>query len=234
MSNSNPGPTVAIIPARGGSKGIKGKNIRQVAGLPLLAHSVKHAVEAAHVDTCYVSTDDQSIAEVAQQFGAKIIHRPAEISGDVASSESALTHALEEIRSGDRVEPGLVVFLQCTSPVRTAADLDRAIDTLRAENADSLISVAPFHRFTWEITANGAESTNYDYKNRQRRQDLPTQYVENGSIYIFKPWVLDETNNRLGGRVAAYVMGEHTSFEIDSEFDLQLVDYVMSHHTGGK
>jgi len=216
-----------IIPARGGSKGVPGKNTRLLAGYPLIAHSILDAKESSLVDRIYGSTDDTEIASVSSKYGAEIIHRPVELANDTATSEVALLHALTEIeKAGITLE--LVVFLQCTSPLRSGADIDRAIAQLRAENADSLLSVTPNHRFLWEQVDGVAKSINYNYPNRQRRQDLNPQFMENGSIYIFKPWVLKKLGNRLGGKVSLYVMNEEQSWEIDSLADLEYVEFLMS------
>jgi CMP-N,N'-diacetyllegionaminic acid synthase len=218
---------VAIVPARGGSKGVPYKNIRPLANKPLIAHSILDAKEAHLVDRIYVTTDDAEIAQVSTDYGASIIHRPAELANDTASSESALIHALREIEKSG-INPELIVFLQCTSPLRTGLDIDRAIEQMRAENADSLLSVSPSHRFLWHKVDNEAQSINYDYRDRQRRQDLNPQYMENGSIYIFKPWVLKELNNRLGGRISLFVMDEAQSWEIDSLEDFEYIEFLMS------
>ena len=212
--------TIAIIPARGGSKGIPGKNIKSLGGKPLIAHSILDALEAQQVDRIYVTTDDPEIAQVSTDYGASIIHRPAELANDTASSESALIHALTEIENSG-IHPELIVFLQCTSPLRTGLDIDRAIEQMRAENADSLLSVSPSHRFLWHKVDNEAQSINYDYRDRQ---DLNPQYMENGSIYIFRTWVLKELNNRLGGRISLLVMDEAQSWEIDSLQNFQYIN----------
>lgn len=218
---------IAIIPARGGSKGVPGKNIRSLAGLPLIAHSIQDCTESQRVDRVYVSTDDPDIAEVSVQYGAEIIHRPVDLAGDTASSESALIHAVNEIEQAG-VMPELIVFLQCTSPLRSGTDIDRAISQLRDENSDSLLSVSPNHRFIWERVDGGATSINYDYRNRKRRQDMNPQYMENGSIYVFKPWVLKELNNRLGGKISLYEMSEEQSWEIDSCADFEYIEFLLS------
>lgn len=218
--------TITIIPARGGSKGVVGKNVRDLSGIPLIAHSILDAQEAQLVDKVYVSTDAPEIAEVSHSYGAEVIYRPAELASDTASSESALIHALSEIEKTG-VSLDLVVFLQCTSPIRAGADIDRAITKLQTENADSLLSVSPSHRFLWEEVDGVAKSINYDYRNRQRRQDMKQQYVENGSIYIFKSWVLQDLKNRLGGKISMFLMSEAAGWEIDSILDFEIAEFLL-------
>ncbi|WP_124975784.1 acylneuraminate cytidylyltransferase family protein [Aphanothece sacrum] len=220
--------TIAIIPARGGSKGVPGKNIRPLAGKPLIAHSILDAQEAQLVDQVYVSTDDPEIAEVSQHYQAQIIDRPAELANDTASSESALIHAITELKKRE-INPDLIVFLQCTSPIRTGQQIDQAIQKLETEKADSLVSVSPSHRFLWEEVNGVPRSINYDYRHRLRRQDMNPQYVENGSIYVFKPWVLQQLGNRLGGKISLFAMEEAAAMEIDSLTDFAMVDYFLSH-----
>ncbi len=217
---------ITIIPARGGSKGLPGKNIRNLADLPLIAHSILSAKEANLVDKVYVSTDDRDIAEIAQNYGAEVIDRPEQLANDTASSESALIHAVKLIEN-DGIEIDLVVFLQCTSPIRTGEDIDNAIKKVTTENADSLLSVSPNHRFLWQEVDDVAQSINYDYRRRLRRQDMQPQYVENGSIYIFKPWVLKELNNRLGGKISLFPMSEAASWEIDSLLDFEIAESLL-------
>ena len=218
--------TIAIIPARGGSKGIPRKNVRLLGDKPLIAHSILDAKESKYTLKVFVSTDGREITEVSQQYGAEIIDRPNQLAGDSASSESALIHALSEIEKTG-VTPDLIVFLQCTSPIRTGIDIDKAIAKMKAENADSLLSVSPSHRFLWEEVDGVAKSINYDHRDRPRRQDMQPQYVENGSIYIFKPWVLKEFGNRLGGKISLFVMSEAASWEIDSPFDFEIAESLM-------
>lgn len=221
---------VAFLPARGGSKGIPGKNIRPLAELPLIAHSILFAQSSHLIDRTYVTTDDPEIASVSHRYGASVIQRPAELATDSASSESALLHALEVLEA-DGIDPELIVFLQCTSPLRSSSDIDRAIQQLREEEADSLLSVSPSHRFLWHRVDGVAKPINYDYRQRKRRQDMNPQYVENGSIYIFKPWVLKELGNRLGGKISLYEMTEDQSWEIDSLADFEYIEFLMQRTT---
>lgn len=226
---------LAIIPARGGSKGIPRKNVQPVLGKPLLAHTVEHALNATYVTRTVVSTDDEGIAAVARAFGAGVVMRPPELATDTATSESALRHVLDGLRAAEGYDPDLVVFLQATAPIRRPMDVDRAVATLRAAGADSLLSVVPTHSFLWRRAENGdAESVNYDYHDRPRRQDLAPQFVENGSIYVFKPWVLREHDNRLGGKIVLYEMDPWSGIDIDTPHDLALCEWIMSRRPLGE
>ena len=219
---------LAIIPARGGSKGIPRKNLRMLAGKPLIAHSIEQARHTPAVSRVVVSTDDAEIGTAAQQYGAEVIWRPAEISGDSASSESALLHALDFLRDTENYEPDCVVFLQATSPLREANDIQNAIEILQHENADALFSACPVHGFVWRSAGGNLSSLTYDYRSRQRRQDAPEDLVENGSIYVFKPHILREHNNRLGGKIAVYRMSTLNSFQVDEPGDLELMEGLIA------
>ncbi|MEG4838603.1 acylneuraminate cytidylyltransferase family protein [Microcoleus sp. B9-D4] len=218
---------VSIVPCRGGSKGIPRKNVLSLAGKPLIFYSIEQSKQSSHADRTIISTDDQEIATVAKSYGAEVIVRPAEISGDTASSELALIHALDYLKDTENYEPDLVVFLQCTSPLRKDDDIDKAIIQFQQEQADSLLSVSPGHSFLWEQIDGVARSINYDYRNRPRRQEMNPQFRENGSIYIFKPWVLREYNNRLGGKISLYVMAE-PCVDIDSMLDFEIAEFLLT------
>jgi N-acylneuraminate cytidylyltransferase len=215
---------LAIIPARGGSKGIPRKNVRPVLGIPLLAHSIVHARESASVTRIVVSTDDAEIAEVARRYGSEVVARPPELSGDTATSESALLHVLDHLRSTEGYEPELVVFLQATSPLRPPGAVEAAIGQLRDRGADSLFSASPVHGFVWRIHDGRLSSISYDYRNRPRRQDIGEDVVENGSIYIFKTQLLRELGNRLGGKIEVFRMDPLDSFQVDEPGDLELME----------
>ena len=213
---------VAIIPARGGSKGLPRKNVLPLAGKPLIAHTILHAKQAKYIRDVFVSTEDDEIADTALSFGAQVIRRPHTLAMDMTSSEDVLLHALETLEKTNN-SPDLIAFLQCTSPVREPCAVDQAIVQFYQESADSLLSVCAHHRFLWK-NDEGAESLNYDYRARPRRQDMGRQYVENGSLYLFKPSILKQYRNRLGGRISLYVMPEWCQMEIDSAFDMALIE----------
>lgn len=219
---------LAIIPARGGSQRIPGKNLAPLAGQPLLGHTIDHAVMARSVAEVVVSTDHADIAALAIARGVTLRWRPPALAGDTASSESALLDVLDSRRAEGLDDPEIVVFLQCTSPVRAVDDIDRAVTALRDQKLDSLLSVCVNTRFCWGVDAQGQPvSLNYDYRHRRREQDLDPQYQENGSIYVFRPWVLRQTGNRLGGRMGFYQMDYWSSFQVDEPEDLELIAWIM-------
>lgn len=211
--------TVAVIPARGGSKGLPRKNIVDFCGKPLIAWTIEQARQV--LGRVYVSTDDAQIAAVAGQWGAGIIHRPNRISGDRATSEAAWQHAGENIGSWD-----IMVGLQCTSPIREPRDVSEALIKFRRESLDSLFTATTVEdRFVWRFNG-GLESITYDWRKRRRRQQLERQYLETGSFYIFRPDVLRK-GNRLGGKIGCHVMAKHKAFQIDTEEDLKLAEVIM-------
>ncbi len=220
---------VCIIPARGGSKGIPKKNIIDVCGKPLVAWSIEQAQNSKYLKGhVYVSSDCDEILDVAKAYGAKTIKRPDDISGDKASSESALFHAILEIeKNSSKID--LIVFLQATSPLRESKDIDNAIEELISKDFDSLFSASELEDFfIWTYDENkNLTSLNYDFLNRKRRQDVSAQFVENGSIYVFKPQVLFDHNNRLGGKIGMSLMENWKMYEIDSLEDKALCEYYI-------
>lgn len=219
---------VAIIPARGGSKGIPRKNIIEFCGRPLLAWSVRQAKSVPAISSVWVTSDDQEILDCAVNEGASTILRPDEISGDAATSESAWVHAVTEISAQQRID--LVVGMQATSPLREPLDIANAIDLFQKQKFDSLFSASNLQdHFIWKNDGcGGLRSVTYDYRNRQRRQVIEPSYLENGSFFIFSPSGLLTTNNRLHGRIGCYVMPFYKSFQIDSVEDLDLCKVIMA------
>jgi CMP-N,N'-diacetyllegionaminic acid synthase len=221
--------TVAIIPARGGSKGILRKNLISIAGCPLVVWSIRQALAARAIDSVWVSSEDKEILDVAARYGANTIPRPAELSSDEASSESAWLHALETIEHlGHFVD--CVVGMQPTSPLRSPDDLDNGIKVFRDNQCDSVLSVVEIEDFfIWRHdNSSTPKPINYDLDFRQRRQSIERQYLENGSFYIFKPDLLRKKNNRLGGKIGMTVMSKHKMFQIDSPEDIPLCEVLMT------
>ena len=213
---------IAIIPARGGSKGIPKKNIINFLGKPLVVHSIDYAKSSNLISDIYLSTDDSDIAKIGLDNGAKIINRPLSISGDEASTESALLHVLENINN----KPDVIILLQPTSPLRPKNNLDKVFEHFFSNNYDSLLSISPTHRFFWKINEENA-IPKYDFNNRPRRQDIKLEdinYIENGSLYISTYENLINNNNRLGGNIGYVIFDEKYSYEIDSITDLKFLE----------
>ncbi len=221
---------LAIIPARGGSKGIPRKNIRLLAGKPLIAYSIEQSRQARQVNRTIVSTDDDEIAEVARQYGAEVVMRPPELATDTASSESVLLHVLSFLEQKDGYVPSLIVFLQPTSPLRQPDDIDKAINRLIKDRSDSLLSLTESREFIWEKTEKGFSSLTFDYNDRKRHQELRPIYYENGSIYVFKPEVIEKYGNRLGGKISVYLMKPWQRADIDDYDSLEWCEWLFRKH----
>ena len=175
-----------------------------------------------------MSTDDNFIVELADTFEIKTIIRPEHLCDDNSTSESALLHAINFIKSDFKICPDIIVFLQATSPLRLVDDIDNAINLFKRKKADSLFSVTRVNDLTlWKKENNNWISLNFDYQNRLRRQDMHPNFIENGSIYIFKPKILQKYNNRLGGKIVTYEMEFWQTWEIDSIHEVELVEFYM-------
>jgi CMP-N-acetylneuraminic acid synthetase len=171
---------VAFIPARGGSKRLPGKNMRPLAGRPLIAYSIALARSVPAIDRCIVSTDDDRIAEVAQEWGAEVVRRPAELATDTATTAAVAQHALQAAcRSGDT--PEIMLTLQPTNPLRTVALVEEGLALFRATRPDSVISVAPLTLKPGRIVDNCFLP---DYVPGTRAQDLPERFYETGLLYV--------------------------------------------------
>jgi N-acylneuraminate cytidylyltransferase len=224
---------IAIIPARGGSKGIPRKNSQLLAGKPLIAYTVEHALAAHTVNRLIVSTDDPEIASISQKYGAEVVLRPPEISGDTASSEAALLHALKYLERTDGYKPDLVVFLQCTSPLITPADIDGTVQVLLDEEADSALAVTPFHSFLWQRDRAGAATAiNHDKSTRPLRQDRELQYLESGAVYVMRTWGFLQSKHRFFGKTAMYIMPQERGWEIDEPVDLTIAQTLLGKQQG--
>ena len=217
---------IAIIPARGGSKGIPKKNIMSFCGKPLIAWTIMQAKKVLGIKNVYVSTDDDEIQQVSEMYGAVVIRRPDKLASDTASSEEALLHALEQVEKQGSID--LVVFLQATSPLRYSDDIENALQFFLKSGGDSLVSCSVVHDFfMWEKSKDGFGKALYNFRNRARRQDIEPRYLENGSIYIFLPSVLLEGKNRLGRKIVIYEMKEWQAYQIDILDDIIPCEYYM-------
>jgi CMP-N-acetylneuraminic acid synthetase len=214
---------IAIIPARGGSKRLPGKNTMPLGGLPLIAHSIRQAKECpAIVDEVYVSTDDQNIKAVALAYGAKVVDRPAALSGDEAPTVTALKHVLENIND----EIGCVFLLQPTNPLRPKNLLAEAYELFEQHQAQSLMTVTRNHQKFGKII-NG-EFVPFNYKIGQRSQDLEPLYFENGLLYLIKPELIREEKILGAPNYAMIVNHPFASVDIDTQEDFNYAEYLFN------
>lgn len=216
---------IAVIPARGGSKGVPGKNLRRVGGVPLVARAVHAAREATRIDRVVVSTDDSEIAAVAREWGAEVIDRPDELSGDTASSESALLHALDTLRA-QGVGCRVLVFLQATSPFIDPADLDDAVGRVLEGPETSVFSAVESWGFVWRHGDDGMLGVNHDAAHRPRRQEREPEYLETGAFYVMDGPGFRAAKHRFFGRTGVAVVAERGAIEIDTVEQLRIASAI--------
>jgi YrbI family 3-deoxy-D-manno-octulosonate 8-phosphate phosphatase len=215
---------VAVIPARAGSVGVPGKNLRRVGGLPLVTRAVRTALAAASVDRVVVSTDGLEIASAAAEAGADVVMRPAALSSGSASSESAVTHALDVLEERF-VRPTVVVLMQATSPFTAPEELDAAVQRVLAGESDCVFAAVDSHCFLWRLDTTGnATGVNHDAAVRPMRQALLPEFRETGAFYVFDAEGFRRTGHRFFGRIGVALV--HDSLDIDTEHDLELADAV--------
>ncbi|MFE2537832.1 cytidylyltransferase domain-containing protein [Streptomyces sp. NPDC059371] len=240
---------LAVIPARGGSKGVPAKNLLPVGGVPLVARAVRECRAARLVTDVVVSTDDQAIAAAARQAGAEVVLRPAAIAGDTATSEAAVLHAMDthEALHGSPVD--VVLLVQCTSPFIIREDVDGVVDAIVTNGADTALTVAPFHGFVWrdgddepaaavaagtghaavdgradvlvaDTVTSGGYGVNHDKSFRPRRQDRPQDLLETGAVYAMEATGFREAKHRFFGRTELVRTDPARVLEIDDPHDL--------------
>ncbi|MFF7361130.1 cytidylyltransferase domain-containing protein [Streptomyces sp. NPDC008125] len=225
-------PTVlAVIPARGGSKGVPAKNLAQVGGVPLVSRAVRACLGSTEVTDVVVSTDDPAIAEAARIAGetagapgrVHVVRRPADISGDTATSEAAVLHALDAFEALDGRAADVVLLVQCTSPFVSREDIDGVARAVAREGADTAVTVAPFHGFVWrdgEAVEESSYGVNHDKSVRPRRQDRPQDLLETGAAYAMDVAGFRTHRHRFFGHTALVRTDPARVLEIDDPHDL--------------
>lgn len=220
--------TLALIPARAGSKGVPGKNIRTLAGKPLIAWTIEAALASRHIDRVVVSSDGADILAAARDWGAETpFVRPTELARDDTPGIDVVLHALAQLPGFD-----WVVLLQPTSPLRLAADIDAAIETCREANAPACVSVtmpskSPYWMYT--LAGDGRMCPLIEQASLPtRRQDLPAVYALNGAVYVARVDWLERTRSFLTAETVAYTMLPERSIDIDTELDFRVAELVMS------
>ena len=210
--------TVALILARGGSKGIPNKNIINLKDKPLISYSINVANQS-NCDETWVSTDSNEIKKIAKSYGANVIDRPKELSGDYSKSEEALDHF------SDNIDYDILIFIQPTSPLLNAHDINYGLESIKSNQYDSVFSVYKEHwipRWTQKIVP-----VNWDIDDRPMRQEKESQFVENGAFYITTKEQFSQSKRRYGGRIGIVEMPNYRSFQIDSMDDLKLIEKLL-------
>ncbi len=216
---------LAVIPARGGSKGVPAKNLAPVGGVPLVVRAVRECRASRLVTDVVVSTDDQGIAAAAREAGAEVVLRPAAIAGDTATSEAAVLHAMDAHEALHGAAVDVVLLVQCTSPFLVREDVDGVAGAVAEGGADTAVTVAPFHGFVWRDgtdtgEADGGHGVNHDKAYRPRRQDRPQDLLETGAAYAMAAPGFRKHQHRFFGRTELVRTDPARVLEIDDPHDL--------------
>ena len=223
---------LAIIPARGGSKGFPGKNIKKLCGKPLIAWSIEQAKSCDNIDRIVISTDDESIANVAKQYGTEVpFMRPAELATDTASTVDVIFHVFDWYKKYEDFEPEYILLLQPTSPLRAVTDIKGAIQTLKDKDARAVVSVCETDHHPWWSNILPEDSNMKDFLRpdilNKRRQELPVFYRLNGALYLTDSEYLLTHNGFIGPKTFAYKMPKTRSVDIDSAIDFKLAELLL-------
>ena len=223
---------LAVIPARGGSKGVPCKNIRLVANKPLIAWTIESAQAANLINRVVVTTDSEAIADVGRQYGVEIpFLRPAALAQDDTPGMAPILHAVRWLDQYEDYRPDVVICLQPTSPLRTAADIDAAIELAWHKNADAVVSLTPVNHHSYWMKQVDSAGRIRDFLTLDRpvtrRQDLPPVYALNGAIYLARRDILLERESWYGDKSFAYVMPLNRSLDIDTPWDIHLADLIL-------
>jgi len=230
---------LAIIPARGGSKGVPGKNIKPLRNKPLIAYTIEAAQVAKSIDRAILSTDDEEIADVAQKFGVEIpFIRPAELAKDTSLAIDNYIYTVDRLNAESSKHYNDFIVLQPTSPFRTATDIDNAVELFRKKNADSVISVCEASHPPMCAKKIDSSCALKDYFNinigNKNRQELEPSFMPNGAIFILKLSLLKSHYSYYSDKTYAYVMPSERSVDIDTFFDFEFAEFLMSRNTSRK
>lgn len=220
---------MAIIQARGGSKGLPRKNVRPLNSKPLIYYTIREALESRFLDRIIVSTEDKEIMELAKAYGAEVITRPANLAKDDTPSLPVVQHAIQYLEEIEDYHPDVVVILQPTSPLRIVKDINEAIGKLLEGSCDSVVSVCEVeHPLHWMFTLEGDRLKRIiEGGGVTRRQAAPKVYRVNGAVYATYRDVIMKQNAIIGNDTRAYIMPLERSVDIDTELDFKLAELLM-------
>ena len=220
---------IAIIPARGGSKGLPGKNVRPLNGKPLIAYAIEEAIKAKHIDRVIISTDDDEIARIAVQYGAELpFMRPSELATDTAMAIDNYIYTVDRLEKESGTTIDAFVVLQPTSPLRIAEDIDGAVELFEKKNADSVISYTQeSHPISWhKYLDEECHFIDILKANINNRQDNRVSYYPNGAVYVFRTSMIRE-RKYYTDRSYAYIMPRIRSVDIDFIEDFEYAEFLL-------
>jgi CMP-N,N'-diacetyllegionaminic acid synthase len=228
---------IALIPARGGSKGILRKNIKLFSGKPLIAYTIEEVKRSKYVDRIFVSTEDEEIAKISNAYNAEVIKRPVEYAQDSSNSSEVIKHALSWLEKEERYSPEIILFLQPTSPLRTTDDINKALELYLNNECESVVSVyksqeSPY----WNLTIKNQfiePLFGWEHFKGKRRQDLPITYSLNGAIYITSTKKYLENGSFFNEKTLPYIMPMERSIDIDNDSDFEFAETIMRKRNEG-
>jgi len=222
---------VCIIPARGGSKGVPRKNIKLLAGKPLIAYTIEQALQSKYIDRTIVSTEDDEIADVTMQYGAEVpFMRPENLAGDQVTTVDVLLHAINWLEESELYSFDILVLLHTTAPLRAVADIDACIELLKDTNADNVFSVTEAHRNPYFNMVEIDESGKVQLVKKgsfSSRQSAPKAYDMNASIYVWWKDILKHEKKIFLPNSRIYIMPKERSVDIDDNFDFRIAEYLL-------
>lgn len=224
---------IAMIPARGGSKGLPGKNIRELCGKPLIAHTIEAALHAEGIDRVIVTTDSQEIADTAKRYGAEVpFLRPAELAGDTSSAVDVYLHAVDYLEAHGEAPIEKFMVLLPTAPLRSAKHIEAALREFGEKKADTLISMkeaeTPISWYYERMPDGSVRNLGFDTEKAvANRQSNATYYIPNGAIYILDKKLLREKRTYYSENTVAYLMSAEESVDIDNRIDFMLAEVLM-------
>jgi CMP-N,N'-diacetyllegionaminic acid synthase len=211
---------MAIIPARGGSKGIPLKNLKLLNGKPLIDYSINSSIKSKFITRTIVSSDHSKILKKAEKLGAEIIKRPKNLATDSSQLEPVIDHCLNYLKRKENYIPDIIILLQNTSPLRTKKHIDDALSAFLDSKFDSMMSCYSSHYFLWTLKKNTLIPKNHNPKNRPNRQQMNNQFIENGAIYITRYNAFKKSHCRISGKIGLFEMQQKVSIDIDTKSDL--------------
>lgn len=227
---------LAIIPARGGSKRLPGKNIKKISGKPMMAHAILAVKGSKYVDRVVVSTDDRKIATISQRYGAETpFLRPAELANDTVPTLPAFQHAVRYFETNMKFRPDIIVIVQPTSPMVTSADVDGAIEKMVKTKTNSCFSVCEINQrpeWMYYLDNNKPRLLLKNLWENKRSQDLPKLGIINGSVYVVNYKTLMKKNKVRDNNTSIYIMPKERSVDIDDMHDFELAEFLMKKQNG--